>query len=300
MSNEECLAVRLLRGETFTDQECILVRPDGTRRQVVSSGTIVRGQAREVLLASLVSRDVTELRRLEQERREYVQAIIHDLRSPLTVASGHAQLLLQHPGLDGPAREMVRAIRTSAQRMSALLTDLTDSTRLEAGVLTLEPTSLDLRRFVIDFADRLNAGAGADRIRVVLPASLPPVQADPERLDRILSNLVGNALKYCPPETAVTIEVTLGETEAITAVSDQGPGIAPDEILHIFERFARSTLGRRRAEGLGLGLYITRGLVEAHGGRIWVESKLGQGSTFRFSLPLTSTAEGLERPVLSG
>jgi signal transduction histidine kinase len=111
------------------------------------------------------------------------------------------------------------------------------------------------------------------------------VLADPDRLERILMNLLTNALKYSAPGTPVTVALARRDGQVVTAVSDQGPGIPPDELPHLFERYYRARETRERKEGLGLGLYITKGLVEAHGGRLWVESQVGKGSTFSFSLP---------------
>ena len=124
------------------------------------------------------------------------------------------------------------------------------------------------------------------RIQEEIPADLPPVCADYARLERILINLLSNALKYSDPGTPVRLRAWQQDGQVVVAVSDQGRGIAPEEIPHLFERFYR-TAGARKAEGIGLGLYITRILVEAHGGRIWVESEVGKGSTFSFSLPIT-------------
>lgn len=121
---------------------------------------------------------------------------------------------------------------------------------------------------------------------------LPPVLADPDRLERILGNLVTNALKYAPEGTPVCVTLDRGDGVVIVSVADQGPGIEPDEVPHIFERYYRTQATRTSHEGLGLGLYITRGLVEAHGGRIWVESRLGVGSTFSFTLPLADSSGG--------
>jgi two-component system phosphate regulon sensor histidine kinase PhoR len=233
--------------------------------------------------------DVTDRKRTEQMREEYVHAISHDLRAPLTIILGQAQVLqraaarLSSAGLEKRSAE---AIVTSARRMRAMIQDLVDAARIETGQLKIDARPLDMRAFLLDLRERMSEVGGAERISVAAPESLPPVLADADRLERILMNLLTNALKYSAPGTPVTVSVTLRDRELVTAVSDQGSGIPPDELRRLFERYYRARAGRERKEGLGLGLYITKGLVEAHGGHIWVESELGRGSTFYFSLPI--------------
>jgi signal transduction histidine kinase len=125
------------------------------------------------------------------------------------------------------------------------------------------------------------------RINVEIPEGLPKVSADPDRLERILVNLASNAIKYSSPESDVLIRAESNDAEVIVSIADRGIGVHPEDISHLFERFYRAK-GARKAEGLGLGLFITRLLVEAHGGRLWVESELGKGSVFYFTLPLAS------------
>ena len=243
----------------------------------------------------LVVRNITERKREERRREEvarlreeYTHIVSHELRQPLTIIQGQAQLLrmaLSHGALTGHEQRSVEAILASSQRMNAMIQDLVDSARIESGQVRLEPQPLDLARFVGKAKDRLAAPADLGRLRVVIPADLPPVRADPDRLERILTNLLTNALKYSPPTSEVTISARQEAKEAVIAVSDRGAGIEAAELPRIFERFYRAS-GAHKTEGLGLGLYITKGLVEAHGGRIWVESKPGQGSTFSFTLPL--------------
>ena len=151
---------------------------------------------------------------------------------------------------------------------------------------------MDLRGLVSDLKQRLAEAMETGRIRLEAPVDLPPVCADPDRLERILANLLSNAIRYSTPGTEVTVSLARRDDQVITAVSDRGPGIAPEELSRLFQRYYRMEPGR---EGLGLGLYISRMLVEAHGGRIWAESQVGKGSTFSFSLPVARAAEGAGR-----
>jgi len=233
----------------------------------------------------VVVRNITERKRTEQLREEYVHIISHDLRSPLTVALGRAQMIQRAPGKPDSVRKSADAIVTSLQRLNAMIQDLVDSTRLEIGQMKPKLRPVDLRSFILDLKERLAGTLEAERIHVSVPEGLPPVSADPVQLERILMNLLTNALKYSAPGTPVTVSVAQRDGQVVTSVIDQGRGIPPEDLPHLFERFFRSRLARQQREGLGLGLYITKMLVEAHGGRIWVQSELGKGSTFSFTLP---------------
>ena len=170
--------------------------------------------------------------------------------------------------------------------MNRMIQDLVDAARQEAGLLKLERRPVDLREALLSLIERLATTFDTQRIRVVAPDDLPRVLADADRLERILTNLLSNALKYSPPGSEVTITLERRGGEVVTSIRDRGPGIAPDELPHLFERYYRGPAARAAPEGLGLGLYITRMLVEAHGGHIWAESQVGAGSTFSFSLPI--------------
>jgi PAS domain S-box-containing protein len=277
------------RGEAVCDVEVVHRRPDREERLVVWNAAPLHDARGQVVGAVSVGRDVTELRAAERRREEYVHIISHDLRAPLTVVQGQAQILLRllaKAGEPGPEERSAEAIVTSARGMNAMIQDLVDSARLESGQLKLSLTPVDLRQLVLDLKGRLAAVYDVSRIRLEAPERLPPVAADPERLERVLVNLLSNAYKYADPGTEIAVRLMPGDGEVVAAVSDHGPGIAPEEIPHLFQRYYRTQTGRERKESLGLGLYITKGLVEAHGGRIWVESELGKGSTFSFSLPL--------------
>lgn len=234
-----------------------------------------------------------EVQRQSTEREDLLHTVSHDLRTPLTVIQGHAQLLgrvLAKAEQKGVEQRSVDAILTGAKRMNSMIQDLVDSARLESGQLRLDVVPLDLGVFVSNLKERLSTVLETERIRVGAEAALPKVLADPNRLERIVTNLLTNALKYSDPGTEVVVSLARRNGEVITSVSDRGPGIPPEERSLIFERFRRTRHARDRREGLGLGLYITWRLVEAHGGRIWVQSEVGKGSTFSFTLPVVKGA----------
>jgi signal transduction histidine kinase len=151
--------------------------------------------------------------------------------------------------------------------------------------LHLERQSVDLAAYLVEFLQRSASVLAVPRVTVDIPADLPPVYADYDRLERIVTNLVSNALKYSDPDAPVLVQARRQENEVVIAITDRGKGIAAEIIPHLFDRFYRAP-GEEKTEGVGLGLYITKMLVDAHGGRLWVESTVGQGSTFYFTLPV--------------
>ncbi len=267
---------RVLRGESFVDYELIYARPDLAQRRFLFTGSSIRDGKDSVSLGILIFRDVTELRQLEQMRKEYVSLVSHDLRAPLATLQGYAQMLLKFADRPDKVRASAEAMLVSARRMNAMIQDLVDISRLESGQLKLELAPVNVPSFVLDLQDRLAGALDVARIRVEMSDVLPPILVDPNRFERILTNLLSNALKYS--EGDVRVQATADKERVTIAVVDSGPGIATGDMPRLFERFYRAS-GTRK-DGLGLGLYITKMLVEAHGGRIWVESEAGKGSAF--------------------
>lgn len=239
-----------------------------------------------------IARDITVQKAIEQYREEYTYLISHDLRNPLTALMGFGQLLqrrLKQLGLDADA-DYVEMMLKSGRRMNSMIQDLVESARLISGQMRLFRGRVDLCRMISELIERTSSHDDQARIRLRCPEETVLVLADGERVERVLTNLLTNALKYSPSKSEVLVTAGVVGQEAVVSVADRGRGIAPDELPYIFDRFFRSR-DQKAAEGLGLGLYIARRLVEAHGGCIWVESELGKGSSFHFTLPLYRATE---------
>jgi signal transduction histidine kinase len=228
---------------------------------------------------------IRRLRETTDQREDLLRAVSHDLRNPLQIVFIQAQRL-QRDAEDDRRRRAAAAIITAGRRMDRMLRDLADSARAESGRLELAPSPIALHPFVGDLLATSDGVIDTARVENAVPPGLPRVLADPDRLDRIFANLVGNALKYSRDRVVVRAAED-GDAVRVT-VEDRGPGISDGDLPRIFERYYRGQ--RHEGEGLGLGLYIVRKMVEAHGGRIWAQSEAGVGSTFCFTLPRSPLA----------
>jgi len=285
---------RARRGETVTGVELRLVTPRGDARWLSWSAAPMRsgeGLA-AVVVATFV--DVTHERELQEEREDLVRMISHDLRTPLSVVLTNAQLLARAPDRDVPRR--AAAIRQSAERIARMIDELVEAMRLEAGQHVVDLRPVEIVPFVEDVRRRLEGAVDVSRVRISPPGPLPAVRADPAALERVLVNLVTNALKYSPPSQQVEIGLAARGGAVTVTVRDHGPGISPEEQARVFERFYRARAAVRK-EGLGLGLYISRLLTEQMGGTIWLESAPGKGTAFTVALPAVAAAQALENPV---
>lgn len=233
--------------------------------------------------------DVTDLRRLETVRRDFVANVSHELRTPVATIRSAAETL-RDAARDDPeaAASFLSIIERNAERMGRLVDDLLGLSRIEAGEfrLHLEPLSLSEAVEQVLAAHRRTAAEKRIRLSAEFPEALPQIVADRNALEQVLTNLVGNALKYSPEEASVTVRAVAQDDRVHISVADTGPGIEPQHLPRLFERFYRADAGRsRELGGTGLGLSIVRHLVEAMGGHVGVESMPGLGSTFRFDLP---------------
>ncbi len=240
--------------------------------------------------AVVVLHDVTELRRLERVRQDFVANVSHEFKTPLTAIQGFAETLLAG-ALDDPEnnRRFLEIIRNHATRLARLTNDLLKLARIEAGKLELEFSSVGLLELIEACTETtlLKANRKEITLEITVPPQLPAVRGDAALLRDVLQNLLDNAIQYTPARGHISVAASATAREAVITVSDTGIGIPLADSERIFERFYRVDAARsREAGGTGLGLSIAKHIVEAHGGKLWVESTVGQGSKFSFSLPL--------------
>ncbi|MHB0935239.1 MAG: sensor histidine kinase [Armatimonadota bacterium] len=279
--------VSALRGNTVYGAVMVLHHPPDRTVWVVSSAAPIRKPDGTLLGAVATFTDITDRHALEEEREIYIHTISHDLRIPLAIIQGHVQLLqeiLESTGQAEAVRVNTDAVIESVRRMNLMIKDLVDTARLESRQLKLDLRPVALRPFLDTLLERLRRVIAVERVVLEIPPDLPAVSADPDRLDRIFINLLTNALKFSAADTLVTVTAQAADGIVTIAVTDRGAGIASAELSHLFERFYRVSQ-THRVEGIGLGLYIVKMLVEAHGGQIRVESEVGTGTTFYLTLP---------------
>jgi signal transduction histidine kinase len=226
------------------------------------------------------ARDATRL------RDEVLGIVAHDLRNPLGIIALQAAMLARREKLPaGSEARAGEAIERAAARMTRLIQDLLDVSRMEAGRLSIEPTTLDARTFLVECVEsqRQLADDASVELRLLAPSPMPSVRADRDRLLQVFENLIGNALRFSRSGGQVTVAVEALDDEVLFSVRDNGAGISTEHLAHLFDRFWQAPRASR--QGAGLGLPIVKGVVESHGGRIWVESTPGKGSCFFFTIP---------------
>jgi len=235
---------------------------------------------------SIVMHDITHLKDLDRIKSEFVTTVSHDLRSPLTAILGYVELIERAGTVNDQQREFIRRVRLSVDLMTRLVADLLDLGRIEAGLDTsLEVTPISvLARYALDGL-RGGAEMKQQEVTTVLSDDLPMVRGDPYRLRQLIGNLVENAIKYTPSGGEIAIAAAVEGDQVILRVRDNGPGIPAGDQPYIFDKFFRASNVPEETGGTGLGLSIVKSIVDSHQGRIWVDSELGQGTTFTVVLP---------------
>ena len=282
-----------------------LIRPDGEVRIVHEQGEVTRSGNGEPLRMSGTVQDVTSLRQAQAEvvqrsaelarerelsaqKSQFVNSVSHELRTPLTAIFGYAELLEDEVAgsLTPEQATFVARLEDGARQLRRLVDDLLDAARLDAGTFRLQleraDPALRIRDVLADLAPAIAAAGLVTSIAV--PVGEGELALDPQRIGQVVANLVGNALKFTPPGGTISVCLRWEPTCARCEVQDTGPGIAPEDLPLLFKRFSQLAAGKARG-GTGLGLSISKGIIEAHGGEIGVESQPGQGSTFWFTLP---------------
>lgn len=278
--------------------EALLRTQDGHELPVLISATPFFEDGRYAGTLAAIS-DISARVRLEALQRDFIAMASHDLRSPLQSIVGYLDLVLADEGMDAATqREFIQIARNESERLIHLANSVLDLTRLQAGQMPLNPQPVDVRPLIEQIISEVWPLAQRKQIALtteVVP-DLPLAMADAESFSRILRNLLTNAVKFTPEEGTVQVVAVGQDGQVLIQVCDNGPGIPEAELPKVFERFYRGANAGDRF-GAGLGLTIARQLVEAQGGRIWVESTSGQGSVFSFTLPAAAPATGEEMLV---
>jgi PAS domain S-box-containing protein len=291
---EDSPILQAFAGQEVVNREMVICARDGQRFTVAVTATCLRSPRGEPTGGILNVRDITRERQQEEQRSTFISVISHELQTPIAIIKGYASTLARTDArLDSAAlRSRLKAIEEEADRLNKLVGNLLYASRIQANGLQMDVASLDLEYLIRSVVRRLRAKTPGVNIVVSIPPQLPTVVADRDRIEEVLQNLLDNAVKYSPRRAEIVVACYATGEEVIVSVRDSGMGIPVREQQQIFDRFQRaSDSAVQSLPGAGLGLYICRAIVEAHGGRIWMDSTLREGSTFSFSLPREEKAQ---------
>jgi PAS domain S-box-containing protein len=241
------------------------------------------GKIRNIIVSV---RDITHFRTAEEIKSTFISIVSHELRTPVTLIKGYASTLRRDDARwdKRTISDSLAVIEEEADRLSKMVDDLLDASRLQAGGLSLNRADVALGALAMRVAERFSSQDAKHRIVTDFPPKFPIILADETRIEQVLANLVSNSLKYAPTGE-IRISGTILPDQVIVCVSDEGQGIEPKDLPHIFDRFYRSPNAVKQTKGAGLGLYLARAIVEAHGGHIWADPRPGTGARICFSLP---------------
>lgn len=294
-------AIARLKGKQVIPYEYRVINKAGDIRYIMGTVNSIEYEGRRAILGNHM--DITELKRLEKETVEYkalikfksdlLSTVFHELRTPLAIIKGYSTMLVNYEEKLTPEekREYLRSTDRATDRLSELVDHLLDMSRLDDGLLKLEMVDSSILKLLRDAAAEAQLRTPRHKIVVSIGQRLPRVTADARRIRQVLDNLIDNACKYSAERTEVTVSARRRGKKLLISVTDQGIGIPANELQRVFDRMYR--IEQRlstKAVGMGLGLAICKGLIEAHGGRIWMESEQGKGSTCFFTLPLHTQA----------
>lgn len=276
--------MRMVKG--MPELEVLTTSKDGREIWLGVTCGIERDGSGSLTGSVVVARDISRRKKVDLAKTEVISAVSHEIRSPLTSIKGFTSTLLSKWERfdDETKRHLLLTINSDADRMARLIGELLDVSRLEAGRLQLQRRQVDLVELAEAVVQRLTDRSEVHDLRMLVPEGFPQVYADPDKIEQVLTNLVENAVKYTE-EGEVTISGAIEDGHVTVTVSDQGDGIPEAHRSQIFGKFYRRGERSDNPTGTGLGLYISKGLVEAHGGRIWVEEAPGGGARFSFTIP---------------
>ena len=291
------LAERLSSGLTIRAEEIVIEVPDGRSvTTLVNATPIYSDEGAEMQSVVVTLQDMTPLEELERLRAEFLAMVSHELRSPLTSIKGSAATLLDDTANLNPAEvnQFHRIINDQADRMRRMITDLLDVAHIETGTLSVSPEPSGVADLIDQAKTSFVSRGGGNDLQIDLPPDLPPVMADRQRVTQVFTNLLSNASRYSRESSTIKVSAELRDLHVAFSVTDEGLGVSSERLPHLFRKYVRieGDAGGRETTGSGLGLAICKGIVEAHGGRVWAESEgPGRGTSFTFTLPVAEQGD---------
>ena len=288
------MAQALSTGETVRAEEIVLEVPGGRRVRTLINGTPIRSEGGDIESVVVTLQDLTPLEELERLRSEFLGMVSHELRAPLTSIKGSTASVLGASPVPPPAEmlQFFRIVDEQADHMRSLISDLLDAGSIEAGTLSVTPEPSEVPVLVDQARTTFLSGGSRHTVLFDLPPDMPRVMADRPRIVQVLNNLLANAARHSPESSSIRVAAELDGVHVAISVSDEGRGLSTEELPRLFQKYSgHDGEDNRGLRGTGLGLAICKGLVEAHGGRIWAASGgVGQGARFTFTLPVAEPA----------
>jgi two-component system phosphate regulon sensor histidine kinase PhoR len=287
----EMVVRETIQGGQSLQREVTLESTAATMRHFVISAVPIRAKNGEIRGAVIVLHDITRLKQLEVVRQEFVSNVSHELRTPLAIFRGYLETFADNPDLSREeTKPMIEAMRRHSNRLNALVEDLLSLTRLENGQAKADYSTIRLdaffRQLVRDWEKRMDSGTVEFEIQTA--ENMPPLEVDVLRFEQVMLNLLENAVAYSNPPRKIVLSAAMDGNQAEIRITDNGIGIPPGDLPHVFERFYRVDKGRSRASGgTGLGLAIVKQIIQSHKGTVHAESEGGKGTTIVIRLPLT-------------
>jgi PAS domain S-box-containing protein len=278
-------------GERVEHFETVRRQKDGSFRDVSVTISPIENSAGHVIGASSIARDISDRKAVERLRTDFLAMLTHDIKNPLAVIDGYLNMLRDTLSLDHESEELLQRIESSTETIISLVSNYLDISKIEAGQVSLSKQTVAVASVLRRVVEQLQTAASHRGVMIALQVDddLPTLDADPLALERVFANLVGNALKFSPDGGTVTVTAESRSQEVIVHVADNGPGMAPHEIPSLFERYRQTEAGRLK-RGAGMGLFIVKSFVTAHGGTVQAQSSPGQGASFEVRLPAEGTS----------
>lgn len=264
-----------------------VIRPDGSLLPVgITYAPLMSADGQLVNIIATV-RDITHFRQAEELKSTFISVVSHELKTPVALIKGYVATLRRDDVRweRSVVADSLEVIEEEADRLSELIENLLDASRLQAGGIKLNTADVLLEKLAKRVVEKFSIQTSQHTFKLEFPDNFPSVLCDEDRMIQVFNNLVSNAIKYAPEGGEITVHGSLLPNEVIVCVSDQGPGIAASDAPFVFDRFYRSTDASRTTKGAGLGLYLTRAIIQAHNGRIWVDAQYRQGARICFALP---------------
>lgn len=282
------LAAALSTGIAVVGKEFMLKRKDGREVYIRISASAIHNKEGKIIAAASIIHDITQQKENEKRKDDFVNMASHELKTPITSIRLYLDSLIlkMKNASDKNAEKTLQSIRYQTERLQELVSDLLDVSRLQTGKLSFTKENFHINELVKETIEQLQATAKHHSLKLTAPPAIR-VYADKFRIYQVVTNLITNAIKYSPGGTAITVRIRKQKNNAVISITDQGIGIAKDQHAKIFQRLYQVVGSKEKTfPGLGMGLYISKEILKRHGGRIWVESEIGKGSTFFFRLPL--------------